>query len=70
MGKRVGKQTVAIENNVHIIETASIAGTKEQEGPLGETFDILMPNAEWNEETWEKTESKMQKEAVKLAIRK
>lgn len=70
MGKRVGKQTVAIENNVYIIETASIAGTKEQEGPLGETFDILMPNAEWNEDTWEKTESKMQKEAVKLAIRK
>ena len=70
MGKRVGKQTVAIENNVHIIETASIAGTKEQEGPLGKTFDILMPNAEWNEDTWEKTESKMQKEAVKLAIRK
>ncbi len=70
MGKRVGKQTVAIEKNVYIIETASIAGTKEQEGPLGETFDILMPNAEWNEDTWEKTESKMQKEAVKLAVRK
>ena len=29
-----------------------------------------MPDAEWNEETWGKTESKMQKEAVKLALQK
>ena len=70
MEQRIGKQTVELKNPVYIRAFAAIAGTKEQEGPLGECFDVTMPDSEWGEETWEKTESKMQKEAVRLAIQK
>lgn len=70
MEQRIGKQTVELRNPVYIRASAAIAGTKEREGPLGETFDVVMPDSEWGEETWEKTESKMQREAVRLAIRK
>lgn len=70
MDKRAGKQTVCINGDVFIRASAAVAGQKEKEGPIGDSFDIIMPDAEWNEETWEKTESKMQKEAVKLALQK
>ncbi len=70
MEQRIGKQTVELKNPVYIRSSATIAGIKEQEGPLGGCFDITMPDSEWGEETWEKTESKMQKEVVRLAIQK
>ncbi len=70
MEKRMGQQTVALEHPVFIRASAAIVGTKEKEGPLGDSFDVVLTDAEWNEETWEKTESKMQREVVKLAIRK
>lgn len=68
--KRIGNQTVQLSNPVPILASASIAGQKEAEGPLCDYFDVTMADAEWNEETWEKTESKMQKEAVRLAVQK
>ena len=70
MKKRIGKQTVRFDKKVYIKGSSAICGTKENEGPIGNDFDIIMPDAEWNEETWEKTESKMQREAVKLAVQK
>ena len=70
MNKRVGKQTIKLDSKVSVCASASIAGQKEKDGPLGDSFDVIMPDAEWNEDTWEKTESKMQKEAVKLAVQK
>ena len=70
MAVRLGNQTMALEKNISIINTATVVGTKESEGPLSPYFDVKMKDAEWGEETWEKTESKMQKEAAKLAIRK
>lgn len=70
MQKHLGKQTVKLETPVPILASAAIAGQKEKEGPLGDFFDVIMTDGEWNEETWEKTESKMQREAVKLAVKK
>lgn len=70
MSKRLGKQTVRMQNGVGIAGYASIAGKKEGEGPLRHYFDILMEDAEWGEKTWEKTESKMQKSAVAHAVEK
>ena len=66
---RVGEQTVRIDN-VSVAASAAIVGEKEGEGPLAAAFDIVLPDNEWNEKTWEKTESKMQKEAARLAITK
>ncbi len=70
MEKRIGAQTVQLKTSVSILSSAAIAGQKEKDGPLGASFDIIMEDAEWNEDTWEKTESKMQREAVRLAVQK
>lgn len=70
MGKRMGKQTVKLQNGAYIKSAASIAGQKEGQGPLKNHFDVILKDGEWGEETWEKTESKMQREAVKIAINK
>lgn len=70
MNKKIGPQTVELDKNIYILSSATIVGQKESKGPLKDDFDIIMPDAEWNEESWEKTESKMQKEALKQAVAK
>lgn len=70
MKKRIGQQTICLENKPVISASAALAGQKEKDGPLGDSFDIILPDAEWNQESWEKTESKMQKEVLKLALQK
>ncbi len=70
MNKRLGSQTVKMNNPVNILSVASVAGQKESQGPLAQHFDIIMEDAEWGESSWEKTESKMQKSAVIRAIEK
>ncbi len=69
MNKKCGRQTVRTDN-VKIKAAAAIVGEKEGQGPLAQYFDIVLPNNEWNEKTWEKTESKMQREAIRLAVQK
>ncbi len=68
--KKLGKQTLHINGDVKIIGYASVAGKKEEEGPLAETFDILMNDGYFGEESWEKAEQKMQKEAIIKAVAK
>lgn len=70
MKKHVGKQTVILENPPSIIATSSTVGPKEAEGPLGEYFDVTTEDELWEEETWEKAESKFAKETIKTAITK
>lgn len=69
MNKMCGRQTVRLDN-VSIASEAAIVGEKEGSGPIGDYFDIILTDNQWNEKTWEKTESKMQREAIKLAIKK
>ena len=57
----LGKQSVRFANPVYCINSASVVGTKEGEGPLSTHYDYIMKDAEWGEKSWEKTESKMQK---------
>ncbi|WIV10724.1 stage V sporulation protein AD [Proteiniborus sp. MB09-C3] len=66
--KRLGKQTVVLENPPSIISTASIVGPKEGDGPLKDYFDLILDDDLWGEESWEKSEAKLQLEAVKLAL--
>ncbi|MCR2042962.1 stage V sporulation protein AD [Anaerosalibacter massiliensis] len=66
--KRIGTQTVKLENPPSIISTASIVGPKEGEGPLKEYFDMILEDDLWGQESWEKCESKLQEEAVKMAL--
>lgn len=70
MNKKRGKQTIEFSENVSIASYSAIAGQKEGQGPLSPHYDEIMSDAEWGEETWEKTESKMQKTALSRAIEK
>lgn len=70
MAVRLGKQTIKLDKQISIMGSATIVGKKEGDGPLSPFFDVILDDAEWGEGTWEKTESKMQKEAAKLAIKK
>ena len=49
---------------------SSVAGKKESEGPLGAAFDKTDPDSYWGEKTFEQAESRMQKEALDILLRK
>ncbi|SMB98458.1 stage V sporulation protein AD [Thermanaeromonas toyohensis ToBE] len=68
--KRVGKHTIQFANPPVIVATASVVGPKEGEGPLGNTFDMVITDTYFGEESWEKAERKMLEEAVKMVIAK
>lgn len=70
VSQMVGKQSVEFHEAPHIISSASVVGPKEGEGPLGGAFDLIAPEAEFGEDTWEKAESTMQKEALQTAVGK
>lgn len=53
-----------------IISYASTVGKKEGEGPLGNCFDCVEPDAHFGEDTWEQAESTMQRRTVQLALEK
>ncbi len=56
--------------NAKIIEASSIVGHKEHEGPLGECFDLFDSTDRFNQSTWEKSESEMQRLALKHVLEK
>jgi stage V sporulation protein AD len=70
MSNRLGKQTIELDSKVRLISSGTVVGPKEADGPLGKYFDKIMPDSKWDEKTWEKTESKMQLEAILTAIQK
>ncbi len=70
MNQRLGKQTVVFGEPPIIIETAAIVGKKEGEGPLAQSFDDVLSDDQWGEKSWEKAESKLQRETALLALKK
>ena len=68
--KRLGKQTISFDSPPTIVETASIVGPKEGQGPLAKYFDQCLEDEFWGEKTWEKAESKIIKETVNTVIHK
>ncbi len=67
---KIGKQTLQMSYPVNILETASIVGTKESQGPLSKHFDKCIEDEFWGEKTWEKAESKFIREASNLVLAK
>ena len=65
-----GLQSIAFEKAPFLINSASVVGRKEGEGPLGKLFDMIEPEDLFGENTWEEAESAMQKEACLLALGK
>ncbi len=68
--KKSGMQTVWFHNPPVIVSTASVAGPREGEGPLAKTFDQIISDAHYGENTWEKAEQRMMGLAVKKALQK
>lgn len=67
---KLGKQTIVFENRPIILESASVVGPKEKEGPLSEFFDTAIDDVYFGEDTFEKAESKLIGEAAGILIRK
>ena len=70
MSQTIGTQSIQFDQAPYILGSASIVGTKEGEGPLGESFDMVCDSDKFGEDSWEASESTMQKEAAALAMGK
>lgn len=70
MAKRLGKYTLQMENMPCVQGFAAVCGKKESEGPLGAQFDKTFKDTTLGESSWEKAESRLQSEAVDLALKK
>ena len=70
MNQRVGKSSIRLAQPVCIIDSASIVGKKEGEGPLGSLFDMVGEDDLFGCKTWEEAESNLQKDAVYMAMEK
>ena len=68
MTKKLGKQTVYMQNPPKILATASIVGPKEGKGPLKDWFDVILKDDLNGKETFEKAESSMLYDAIKKSI--
>lgn len=67
---KIGKQTIKFENTPVLRECGSVVGPKEKSGPLSEFFDTCLSDVYFGEETFEKAESKLIKEAVQNVFNK
>jgi len=65
-----GKQSVEFLEPVYIKSAASVVGQKEGEGPLKNTFDMIVEDPYFDTQSWEESESKFMKTAAEIAIRK
>lgn len=70
MSQNLGRASIKPERPVYILNSASIVGTKEGEGPLGLLFDKVGEDDMFGCKTWEEAESTLQKEAVGMALDK
>lgn len=70
MPKRLGKYTLSLESKPCVAGYAAVAGKKESEGPLGESFDYIYEDATAGQNSWEKAESLMHADAVNRALTK
>ncbi len=53
-----------------ILSAASVVGSKEHDGPIGNCFDLHDPENKFGMKTWEKSESEMQRLALNTAMAK
>ncbi|MBQ8684444.1 MAG: stage V sporulation protein AD [Clostridia bacterium] len=70
MPERCGQYTITLSNSPTILGYAAVGGKKEGEGPLGKRFDAIFEDTHLGEETWEKAESALQREAFTRALDK
>jgi stage V sporulation protein AD len=69
LAQRIGRYTIKL-NPVAIKSYASFVGKKEGEGPLADQFDYINDDTTFGEKSWEKAESRMQKDTFSKALQK
>ena len=68
--KKCGRQSFRLETPPVITAWASIAGKKESEGPIANTFDVIEKDAYFGQKTWEQGEKRMQQIALETLANK
>jgi len=66
----LGKQSVKFTSPVYLVNSASVVGKKEGEGPFGERFDVIIQDDKDGFATWEEAESALQRDAVTTLLQK
>ena len=70
MNQKLGNQTVRFSNGPYIISHAAVVGAKEGEGPLKNSFDMIVSDDKMGEKSWDLAEGALQKTAVEIALKK
>lgn len=65
-----GKGTVIFDKKPSILSFAAVVGKKEGDGPFGQCFDEIEPDAYFGQETWEKAESENLRRSVAHTLKK
>ena len=68
--KRIGKSTLEFDRPPTILSQAAVGGKKEAEGPLGAELDQTFGDTTLGQDSWERAEAQLQKEAAALAMKK
>ena len=68
--QKIGKHSFVPIQPPVITAWANVAGKKESEGPLRNTFDIICKDSYFGQKTWEQAEKQMQKLALEKLIEK
>ncbi|HHV64791.1 MAG TPA: stage V sporulation protein AD [Peptococcaceae bacterium] len=68
--KKAGNQSVFFQNPPVVISGYSVVGPKEGQGPLRDSFDVILKDTYDGEKSWEKTEAKMLERSMRGAIDK
>ncbi len=67
---KIGSQTIQLENTPKLLQTASMVGPKEMDGPLNQFFDLHTDDVFLGEKSFEKAESKMLEQCVNHLLSK
>ena len=67
---KCGRQSFCLPEMPVITAWASVAGKKESEGPLANTFDLTSKDTLFGQKTWEQAEKQMQKLALDTLMKK
>ena len=65
-----GRQSFVLPKQPVIDCWASVAGKKESEGPLADTFDVTSQDTKFSQPTWEQAEKYMQQLALNTLVQK
>ncbi len=66
----INMSIIKLENSPAIEYAASVVGKREHEGPLGKLFDVHDDTDAFGKDSWEKSESEMQRIALDTALGK